>query len=612
MRFLKHLGILLSSEQRRRLVLLQAYFLISAMLQVVGVASIAPFIAVASQPALIHKNAIAQRLYESAGFTTDTQFLIAFAWLLMCLIVIGNAVMAGGVWLTISFARRLGIELQREVLRGYLNREYERVGRTNSAKLVATFTQGIARFVYMVVQPLLYLNSSGLVALLVIAGLVWFDPIVAMSATFIVGAGYFGIYSFSKKLLERSGRSAWSASKARQRLLVESLGGIKEIKLLGSEAIYEERVDAVSRSALRDETVVGLLSELPRYLLEAIAFCSILGLGIVLLKGTDDPAKIVGLLSVYAMAGYRLLPAAQTIFRSAAQIRANVDIVDELLPDVIEGRQVKVEQPNSESAEAFPSADISFEDVWYTYPGADQPAVCGISLTIPRASITAIVGASGAGKSTVADLLLGLLRPTAGAIRVGGLDVAERLADWRRTMGYVPQTIFLLDDSVSFNIAFDGRGTIDPDRVRNAAKLANLDAFIDSLPSGFDFVVGERGALLSGGQRQRVGIARALYRDANVLVLDEATSALDSVTEREIIDTMSKLKAEKTIVMIAHRLSTIRGADLILVVEDGQLIDSGSFDSLVARSDTFRRLIAAAAVEGMEQDDVVSAEALAS
>jgi ABC-type multidrug transport system fused ATPase/permease subunit len=598
MQFLWQINSLLSKGQRRRLLLLQGYFVLSAVLQVAGVASVAPFIAVVSNASLIHEYPIAQCIYDAMGFTSDRQFMIAFAWALMGIIVIGNAVIAGGVWLTIAYARHLGVDLQSEVLRGYLHREYERVGRTNSARLVATFTQGISRFVYMVVQPMLNLNSAVFVAVLILGGLVWLSPMIALSAGVVVGAGYFIMYSLAKGLLEKHGTLAWKASKTRYRLLTESLGGIKEIKLLGCEPEYENRVDMASRSALRSETVVGLLGELPRYVLEAIAFCALLGLGIVLLTRATDPREIVSVLSIYAMAGYRLLPAAQTIFRSAAQMRSNADIVAELLPDVLEGRAIPSTSITAPTASSLPAGDIAFTDVSYTYPGADGPAVRGISLRIRSEAVTAIVGSSGAGKSTVADILLGLLHPSAGIVTVGGVDVRTDMAGWRRSMGYVPQTIFLLDDTVRANIAFDGRDHVDDVQVHRAAQQANFHDFIEKLPGGYDFVVGERGALLSGGQRQRVGIARALYRDARILIMDEATSALDSVTEREIIDTLSALKHQKTVVMIAHRLSTIRCADHILVIDDGKLLDQGSFDDLIERSAPFRQLVAAADMDG--------------
>lgn len=593
MQFFRDLNALLSRNQKRNLVFLQCYYLVSAFLQVAGVASVAPFIAVVSSPSMIHKVGLSQWVFDFFSFSSDRQFMIAFAWGLMGLIVIGNAVMAGNTWLTVSYAKRLGIELQSEVLKGYLNRDFERVGQTNSSRLIETFTQGIARFVYMVVQPLLYVNSSIFVVILIVCGLIWFDPFIAISASAIIGIGYFAVYALAKGLLERHGALAWSAAKARHRLLSECLGGFKEIKLMGCEAEYEERVDRVSRSTLRSQNVVALLAEMPRYALEAISFCALLGLGIVLLQRTQDPTNIVSLLSVYAMAGYRLLPAAQTIFKSAAQIRANADIVAELVPEVLEGRHMAPRTQTTRPLTNMPVGNIVFDNVWYAYPGSDNHAVKGASFTIRRNTVTAIVGSSGSGKSTIADLILGLLHQSKGHITIGGRSLDDDRTSWRQSMGYVAQSIYLLDDTVKANIAFDGQDRIDEVRVRAATSQANLDDFIATLPKAYDFVVGERGALLSGGQRQRVGIARALYRDAKTLILDEATSALDSVTEREIIETLGKLKQEKTVVMIAHRLSTIRNADLVLLIEDGRVKESGTYETLIRESASFRDLVAA-------------------
>jgi HlyD family secretion protein len=592
MGFLRLLKVLLTPEQKRRLLLLQGYFAFSAVLQVAGVASLAPFIALIANPRLIQETSIAKRLYDAGGFSSDRDFIIAFAVVLMIIITSTNAVLAGGVMLSTRYAKRLGVDLQREILRGYLHRDYERISRTNTAKLVATFTQGVPRLVYMVVQPALQLNSSVLVALLILAGLVWFDPISAMLAGAVTAAAYVGVYALSKGPLKRSGAEAWEAAKLRYRLLTEALGGLKEIRLAAAESKYEGRIDAVSRSAIGAETLSVMLGELPRYALESIVFCSLLGLGILLLVRGSEPQDIVGVLSLYAMAGYRLLPAAQGIFRSLSQIRANAKIVHELLPQVLDGRRIVVTAPADRSLFAGPPQDIQFSDVWYTYPEVAEPTIRGVTFRIPRHSITAFVGASGAGKSTVADLLLGLLRPARGSVTVGGTDIHRSASAWQQHVGYVPQSIFLLDQSIKENVVFGSSESPDHVRLERAAVLARVADFARDLPGQYDYVVGERGALLSGGQRQRVGLARALYREAKLLVLDEATSALDSVAERHIVDALTALKPTHTIVMIAHRPTTILGADHVVVFDNGTVVDVGTPQELLQRCAAFRDIMA--------------------
>jgi HlyD family secretion protein len=342
--------------------------------------------------------------------------------------------------------------------------------------------------------------------------------------------------------------------------------------------------------------MLGVLAELPRFLLESLAFCALLAFGAVLLLAGEAPQVVVTTLSVYAMAGYRLLPAAQNLFRSAAAVRGNAEVLPQLEADVQRGRAVAA--PEEGPVAPFPDAPIVLEGVGYQYPGTAAPVLHDVSATIPRHAITVLVGASGAGKSTLADLLLGLLRPDAGAIRIGDRPLADAIPGWQRQIGYVPQELFLLDASIAANIAFGDPAGMDRARVLRAAQQADLGPLLEALPEGMDYGVGERGALLSGGQRQRLGIARALYREPAVLVLDEATSALDPQSEREVLATLASLKATTTIVMIAHRPAAIRAADAVLWLDGGRLMAAGPLAEVEARYPAFRALLAGAQREG--------------
>lgn len=593
MQLLREILSMLTRSQRRRYYLLQAYFLFGALVQVAGVASIAPFIALVSNPGLIHSNRITSRVYEWLGMTSDKQFLITFALGLMGLIVVSNAVVAIGQWLIVSFSVRLGVELQKDIYHGYLHRDYVELARTNSADLVAVVNTYAPRFVYMVLQPLLNLISQGIIVLLVISVLVWYDLLLAVAAGLIIGGGYIGVFTLVRRRLSTEGRISWFAHATSNRVLNESLGGIKEIRLLGTEEVYEQRQHEIAKQTSRADTIIGMLGDLPRFVLEAISFCALLGLGIYLLSRADKPQDIVGVLSLYAMAAYRLLPSAQNVFKSASQLRANGTIVPQLKADILAGRAVKALRPSTKSVEPIPVGTIRLEDVWFTYPGATAPALRGASVEIQPNTVAVLVGPSGAGKSTFADLLLGLLKPSRGRITVGGKPIADNVRGWQRNLGYVPQTIFLTDGTIASNISLGAAGECDEAKVRRAAAMANIDEFIETLPGKYEYVVGERGTLLSGGQRQRIGIARALYHDAEVLVLDEATSALDTITEREILSTVTELKRTKTIIMIAHRLATIRSADQVIFIADGRVEATGTYDELMRENGRFRAVIAA-------------------
>lgn len=585
---------LLDASQRRHYVLLQGVFLLAAMVQLLSVASIAPFIALLSEPELIHLNRHSRRVYDLLSLKSDREFLVLVAFALMGVIVVTNAVQAWTSWLSSSFARRVGAELQADIFRGYLYRDYAESTKVNSARMIRTLMNGTSRYTYMVLQPTLSLVGSAFVLGCIALAIGAYNPVVASVAAITVGGAYGAVYVACRSRLRRFGTISWSLAAVKQRVVNESLGGLKQIRIAGTGPQYEAKLQAATAATMDADRFIGLLTDLPRFALEALALCALLGLGVALLVAQVEPAEIVPILSVYAMAGYRMLPAAQTVFRSWSLVRANEDVIEKVGADVRAGRAI----PRGAPATASPSGppiepgDVEFRNVSYRYPGTTADVISNASFTIPSRAITALVGPSGAGKSTAVDLLLGLLVPQAGKITVGGRPILDALESWRALIGYVPQDVFLLDDTIAANIAMGSAGALDEQRVERAARLANVLDFAESLPGRLSFVIGERGVLLSGGQRQRIGIARALYNRSSVLVLDEPTSALDSVTEGEIVSTLESLRPSTTIVMVAHRLSTLRCADHIVLLDNGHPSACGTFDELMRESALFRRLVA--------------------
>jgi len=593
MKLLRQIAGLLTRAQRRRYLTLLGILLVSGLIQVLGVASVAPFVALLSRPELIHSSRLMKWMYATSGATNDKQFLILFAVLLMVLIIATNVISAISTWRISAVSIRVGSEFQQDIFKGFMRKPFELVAQTNTAVLVSIISDETARFIYMLMLPLLTLISQAIVVTLVAVGLLLYDTGVALGATLIIGGGYFAIFGYLKSRFKRDGDIAWKANGGRVRLLKDSLGGLKEIKLAGLEAHYEDELHRTSSGGIRANVMVGLLAELPRFALESLVFCALLALGIFLLQSARDPQQIVGLLGLYGMAGYKLMPAAQTIFKSAAQIRANASVMDSIADAIVEGRTVV---PPTDADGLLPSpADhsITFDRVAYRYPNSAGDVVHDLSFTIPSRRLTVIVGASGAGKSTVADLLLGLLHPREGRITVGDVPIDTMPERWRKGLGYVAQSIFLLDSSIAENITFGSPPPIDNAKLAEAADKASVREFAESKPDGMASRVGELGSLLSGGQRQRIGIARALYKNADLLIMDEATSALDAITEREIIETLLRLRREKTVVMIAHRASTIQAADHVIVLERGRLVGAGPYDEMLSACPEFQRLLVA-------------------
>lgn len=589
-RFFRALNTILTPAQRRRYFGLQAFFILSGAVQVAGAGSIAPFVALLSNPSVLHTNALANRIYTAIGFRSDTEALVAFAFAMMVVLALSNMIAAAAIWTTFRFSLRLGAEIQRDIFVAYLYRDYVELTRTNSATLISNISQGATRFTYNVIQPLLVLTSQVAIVLVIVIVLTLYRPTIALTIAFLIGGGYGVLFLFLRKQLARHGDRAWRIHQEKQLLLTEGLGGLKEIRLAGSATSYQERFDVATRAALHSESMMGMLGDLPRYALETVAFCALLLLSVALLRSTDNPSSIVAVLSLYAVTGYRMLPAAQSIFKSAAQIRANAPTIHELLPDILAGREASQQELELDHVSPHGISTIVVDDIWFQYPTSPEPVIRGLSVEVFPKQLTVLAGPSGSGKSTLADLLLGLLRPDAGTISVEGKTLGAIGPSWQRALGYVPQSIFLLDDTVAANIAFGSKMPVDRAKLERAARLARLHKVIDALPGKYEFRVGERGAKLSGGQRQRLGIARALYHDAQLLVLDEATSALDGATEIEFLDALLELRKEKTVIMIAHRLSTIQAADRILLLDNGRIEAAGTYDELLKTSETFRRM----------------------
>ena len=576
---LRKLSELLSPARRRRAAGLQSLIVLNAIFQVAGVASLAPFIALLTNPSLIQKNPLTGALYQHLEFQNDVSFLIFFAILIIVFILLSSVLAALTTWILLSFSQDLGVYLQGALLNNYLQKEPTYFSRNNTSTITAMITQEAPRLIYMVVHPLLNMVSQLWIVVIVVIGLVVVDPTVALTAFVIVGALYYWMFGRVKKRLDKVDIVLAGTNALRHKVINESLGTVREVRLLALEQEYVSKLTSANQSSARAQTTFGLVADLPKFVIEAVAFSSLLAVAIYLIARNDSTASLVSYLSLYAMAGYKLLPAAQAVFRCASQIKANRSALDmvhqelRVMPaSVAWWRDPPLEIPRLKT-------NLELDRVSYTYPGASVPTLEDITLRLKPGLLYAVVGASGAGKSTLADLILGLMEPTHGTLAVDGQTISrDNVRSWQRQLGYVPQSVFLTDDTITANIAFGiDADRVDRARVLEAADHANIGRFIDTLDEGYDYVIGERGSRLSGGQRQRIALARALYHDASVLVLDEATSALDNQTEGEVIGALQRLRAGKIILMIAHRITSIRNADEIIVLRNGRLEGMGTY-----------------------------------
>jgi ATP-binding cassette, subfamily B, bacterial PglK len=578
-------------RDRQKALALLVLIIGSSAIETAGVASIGPFLAVMSAPDAIEKSWSLNYLYHAVGAADVRTFQIYLGLLTAAVIVLGNAGTCLTVWLISRFTFGQGFKLGCRLLGSYLMQPYAFFLGQNTVELARNVYDEVPRAVSGVVLPAFHVVAKSLSILLIVALLVYMDRAVAFIVLVIFGGSYVLLYKFLQSRSRNVRETVTEMRAAALRLASESLGGIKELKVIGSEAscvhAYSVPASAVARADARHQ----IFATLPKYLLETVGFLGIVLVVLFLLMRGDSQFTALPLVAIYAFAGYRLMPALQHLYTNLHFIQyfsASLKIVVAALnsggtPPRLDVRPPPVTPASVEEA-------ITLERVSFRYPTGSVDVLKGISLRIKARSVTGIVGATGSGKSTLIDLLLGLLAPTGGRIQVDGegLEV-DRVRAWQAGIGYVPQQIFLTDGTITENIALGQfQDEIDMGRVELAAKAAHIADFIRGLPEEYESRIGERGARLSGGQRQRIGIARALYRNPALLVFDEATSALDSITEAAIMDTLQEVMGEKTIILISHRLTTLRLCDQIVVLENGRISQQGTYEQLLESSEFFR------------------------
>jgi len=591
---------LLERGERARLGRLLALTLLMGLLQMVGVASIMPFMSVVTNPGIVQENAWMRAVYDFMSFDSTSQFLFFFGIVVLVLIALGNTVAAVTNWLLLRFVWDTQHALSVRLLRRYLGEPYAFFLNRNTSALAKNILGEVREVISGVMLPGLKMLSQSVVALVILILLVLVDSVVAVTAIVVFGGSFGLIYLLVRRKQGRLGRLRSKLNSRRYRASMEALGGIKETKILRREREFLARFMEPSRRYSDANASNAIMSEIPKFLLETLAFGGIVVLVLYQISARGDVGEAIAVISLYALAGYRLMPSLQQIFHGLAKIRFFRPALDSLYAD-LQRPQSGREFPFAEELPApMPfNHEIRVDRVSFRYPGVEEDVLREVSLTIPKNSTIGFVGATGSGKTTFVDILLGLLEPTSGQVLVDGQALRpETLSSWRALMGYVPQHIFLYDDTITQNIAFGlPADRVDPEGVRQAARLANLAEFVDRLPNGYDTVVGDRGIRLSGGQRQRIGIARALYEDPEVLFFDEATSALDGVTEDSVMNAIGSLAGGKTIILVAHRLTTLRACDNIFLFKNGQVHANGTYEELIAESDEFRAMAKLAPAE---------------
>ncbi len=572
------------------LTLMVGLSLLAAALETVGVGAVLPFVRFAIDPDAIHSSAILDYVYRLIGFGTERVFVLALALVLVLFFVVKNIFFFFALYVQQDFLSRKRAKCSVEMYRGYLLAPYEFHLGQNSALLLRNINR-VDEIFSGLLQPLFLIFTEAVVSMCLLGFLAWLEPWLTLGALATVAVPSILLYKFLGDRLSVLGaknhRLAGSSSKS----LLEGLRGVKEILIAGAERKFShdfER-DALALGHVRRN--LQLANNVPRLVIEPILVLGLVVIIVALVLGGRAGPDALPLLALFGVASVRVMAAVSKILPGLQQLRFHGVLNETVLKELRQFQTdrdalIRAVRPQLTGHIAF---TISVEGVSYRYPGADGFALKDVRFGIAAGARVAIVGPSGSGKSTLMDILLGLFDPVEGSVLIGGIPLEDRLAEWRAIVGYIPQSVFLIDDSLRRNVAFGVPDKfIDDHAVWNALEQAQLAEVVRTLPDKLDTGLGERGIRLSGGQRQRVAIARALYHDPSVLFLDEATSALDPETEQEIANVLDGLSGKKTLVVIAHRMRTVRQCKQVIWLEAGRVVDVAAFDQMCERHPRFR------------------------
>lgn len=565
---LKQLWQILSPLDKRKVIYVFILVMGMAFIESAGVISIMPFLAVLSNPNVVESNSYLKQLYDFTGAANKQNFILYLGFLSLFVVMCSTVFKIVTQYAVNRFASLQRHYFSTRLLKTYLQQNYEFFIQRNSATLVKNILSEVDQLIWTMILPALTLMSYGVVLLSMIGILLLYDPLMAISTAFVLGLFYASIYMLVRKKLTQIGQEFTQANKERYQTCQEALAGIKDVMINNAEHGYIKQFEESSRVFARHIATRETLGQVPLNVIETVGYGCLIGLAMLLVVSGNEVSYILPVLGLYGFAAYRMLPAAQNMYRAISQIKFSEQVLSVLKPEfALEKDELKHIEKDSTQYLKFENS-IRLENISFAYPNRmESPILNNFSLEIKKNSSLGIVGKSGSGKSTLMDIMLGLLFPQQGKVYIDDVELtADNITQWRDLVGYVPQNIYLADKSIAENIAF-GVAKIDIDlkRVEFVAKQAQIDDFIQSqLPLGYHTLVGERGVMLSGGQRQRIGIARALYKNPQVLFMDEATSALDTETEQAVNEAIQNLNGKMTMVIIAHRESAIIGCSKTL------------------------------------------------
>lgn len=582
---LSKVNYIFDKKQKLQSVLLCIGLFVGALLELVGVSFITQLVTLISNPEKIHSNEIMQYCYDFFNMTSDRQFFLFVVIALIFVYLIKNLYLLWINYVQYTFVFNNQLRLSGRLIDCYLKKPYTYHLDNNSAEMVRNVMLDSERFFQMLLSIFLTLSEI-LVSALLCVFLLIVDPVITISVVAIL-AVFTGLYLILfKGKAKKYGKTNQIYDGKMHQSINQALGAVKDIKILHREKYFADSFLAYGKkkmTAVRNNNVLG---QFPKYLIETVCIGTVLLVLVFKIYKGEDLNTMIPQLAAFAIAAFKLLPSVSKINNYANLIvflKPSVDLIYRDIKDTEDmvnyeiadenGNIIEINDDGSQNKDTCYVADkISINNIVYRYPHTDRDVLNGISFEIPLGKSIGFIGESGSGKSTLADVILGILTPTSGTVMYGNMDVHKHPLKWSKKLAYIPQSIFLCDDTIRNNVAFGiDEDKIDDEKVWKALREAQLEQFVKSQPDGLDSMVGERGVRISGGQRQRIGIARALYDNPEILVLDEATSALDTGTESAVMEAIDKLSGTMTLIIIAHRLTTIKNCDYVYKVENGNI-----------------------------------------
>lgn len=591
---LKKIYLLLPRKDHLKFGLLFVMMIVASFFELVGIGLIPAFVISIAEPQKIFDLYIVGDLLLDYGIDNSQKLAFFGASLLITAYIFKNIYLTYFQYLKQKFVLNKKLVLQNRLFKAYMTAPYTFYLSKNSAELLRNVNGEVGKIITGTMLPLLDISLNTIMFLFIVVTLLVLEPVITIITVIMMGGGGYLFLKITQKKTEDSGRISRLASGDMNRMILQGLGGFKEARVLNRENLFLKQYNKFAKRGIGAHIYQTVVKSLPKPIIETLLVVGILTVTLIMVYEGRSFSEIIPVLTLFGVAAVKLMPIFNTFIQQITSIRYSADAVHAVYEDLnyLENNYPQFrESILSETDRMKLDNGISIQNVSYQYPESDEYAVKNVNLDIPKGSAVAFVGASGAGKTTMVDIILGLLEPVNGKILVDGVDISKNLRGWMKNIGYIQQSDYLFDERIFRNIAFGiPDDEINDEKLNNAINAAQLNELIKKMPNGLRTRVGERGIRLSGGQRQRVTIARALYNNPQVLVMDEATSALDNITEKYVIEAIERLRGDRTIIMIAHRLTTVKNCDVIYLMEEGEIVANGTYEELIEGNKQFRRM----------------------